>query len=129
MDKNLEILLCIDNIETYMADLKDKKYLKKLNEAGMKMDSQTLDNIEETRENLLNELPPPLKREYLRLKRYYNMTPIRRAIVPIRSERGEGFCFGCSSKIAAEIFQRIKKHHSIERCENCGRFIFWPPLS
>ncbi len=128
MDKNLEILLCIDNFETYMDDLRDAKYLKKLKEIGMKMDSQTLDSIEKTRENLLDELPPSLKREYIRLKRYYDKTPIQRAIVPIRPERGEGFCFGCSSKIAAEIFQRIKKLHSIERCENCGRFIFWPPL-
>ena len=128
MDKNLEILLCIDNIETYMDDLRDARYLKKLKEIGMKMDSQALDSMEKTREKLLDELPPSLKREYIRLKRYYGKTPIQRAIVPIRSDRGEGFCFGCSSKVAAEIFQRIKKHHSIERCENCGRFIFWPPL-
>lgn len=128
MDKNLEILLCIDNIETYMDDLRDARYLKKLKEIGMKMDSQALDSMEKTREKLLDELPPSLKREYIRLKRYYGKAPIQRAIVPIRSDRGEGFCFGCSSKVAAEIFQRIKKHHSIERCENCGRFIFWPPL-
>ncbi|KQC13134.1 MAG: hypothetical protein APR63_01190 [Desulfuromonas sp. SDB] len=128
MDKNLEILISIDNLETYMDDLNDQKYIDKIQELGMTIDTKALASLEKTRSDLLDELTPNLKREYLRLKKYYQNSPIPRAIVPIRFERGEGFCFGCSSKIPAEVFQRVKKYHTIERCENCGRFIFWPPL-
>ncbi len=128
MNEWLEILLAIDNAETYINELTNERYLAKLKEIGMNFDKSTIENFQNTKEKLLKKLPSDLKREYLRLMKKYKDDLIPRAIVPARDERGEGYCVGCSNRIPAEVFQRVKNHNSVERCENCARFIFWPPL-
>lgn len=128
MNEQLEILLAVDNAETYISELSNDRYLSKLKEIGMSFDEGTVNNFQITKEKLLKKLPSVLMKEYQRLMKKYNQDLIPRAIVPVREDRGEGYCVGCSNRIPAEVFQRVKNHTSVERCENCARFIFWPPL-
>ncbi|MBN1150917.1 hypothetical protein JXA84_06840 [candidate division WOR-3 bacterium] len=128
MNEQLDILLALDNADTYIRELSNEKCMAKLKEIGMNLDVRTISNFEKVKDKLFKKLPSELMREYQRLMKKYRDDFIPRAIVPVREERGEGYCVACSSRVPAEVFQRLKNHGSIERCENCARFIFWPPL-
>lgn len=111
MNRQLNILVDIQNKELSLRDARDPEKAKQFEELGFAMDPE---KIQADIERLLEEVDPRHRRYYLRLKQRYSDP-----VVPVR----DGHCTGCYANVPTS-FTSVTKENKVQNCESCGRIIF-----
>jgi len=82
-------------------------------------DQSQLDLLRAERVQAASKLPPPLVKEYGRIRKKWNGTVI--------AEAAAGRCTACQIVVRPQHMQDLKKGEQLMTCENCGRFLFYNP--
>ncbi len=114
MNPQLQILIALQDILSLIREAKDPSQKRALGRMGFKMTN--LEALEQTRENLEDQLSPAIRSQYARAKKRYG-----RIVAPVIN----GICYGCFVKIPSAIDTAEDRNQTLYRCENCGMFLFW----
>lgn len=111
MNRQLNILVEIQNKELSLLDAEDPEKLKEFEAMGFPMDP---DKIRADIETLIQEVEPRHRQYFLRLKTRYSDP-----VVPVR----DGHCTGCYANVPTS-FTSSTNEKKVQTCETCGRIIF-----
>ncbi|HPF35153.1 MAG TPA: C4-type zinc ribbon domain-containing protein [Candidatus Krumholzibacteria bacterium] len=111
MNRQLNLLVDIQNKELTLRDARDPEKAKQFEALGFSMDP---DKIQAEIDKLLGEVDPRQRRYYERLKTRYSDP-----VVPVR----DGHCTGCYANVPTSFTSELRKNE-VQQCESCGRIIF-----
>jgi predicted nucleic acid-binding Zn-ribbon protein len=114
MNDQLQILIALQDILVLIRESKDPSQKKALDKIGLKMDN--LASLEDTRVELEGQLSLSVLSEYNRVRQRYG-----RIVAPVIG----GICYGCFMKIHSAISTSEDRNEGLNRCENCGMFLYW----
>ncbi|MFZ1947178.1 MAG: hypothetical protein WAW06_06495 [bacterium] len=114
MNPQLQILIALQDILILIREAKDPNQKKALDKIGLKMDNLTA--LEGTRVDLEGQLNLSILGEYNRVRQRYG-----RIVAPVIG----GICYGCFMKIPSAIDTADSRNDTLQRCENCGMFLYW----
>lgn len=115
MNKNLSLLVYLQDIDNLLRDATDPEQRDELAKLGFVL--QNVTELEGLRAKVRQAIDPSLVRTYDRLAGVYK----RRAVVPIVS----GTCSGCFGTLPTKRLQEAQLGDKILTCEHCGRILFW----
>lgn len=84
--------------------------------AGMGFSQDGLENLKSAREELAGQVEPRLMSWYRRLTEKFG-----HAVVPVVNN----LCTGCFANIPSQFVSKTNAS-KVQRCENCGRILYWP---
>ncbi len=113
MNRQLVLLVSIQNLELQLRDAQDKDKAKELASMGFPLDE---DKIKQDIEGLLAQVEPRHKGYYKRLKAKYD-----NPVVPV----WDGHCTGCFANVPTS-FSSVLHENKVMNCESCGRVLFEP---
>ena len=113
MNRQLALLVSIQNLELQLRDAEDEEKAKELEAMGFPMD---VDKIKQVIEELLAQVEPRHKGYYNRLKQRYD-----NPVVPV----WDGHCTGCFANVPTS-FTSVIHENKVLNCESCGRVLFRP---
>jgi len=111
MNRQLNILVDLQNKELSLRDARDPEKAKQFEELGFAMDP---DKIQADIDKLLDEVDARHRGYYERLKQRFPDP-----VVPVR----DGHCTGCYANVPTS-FTSVTKENKVQSCESCGRIIF-----
>ncbi len=97
----------IKEIEECLEDLKEEENLV----------SQQLKSVSKRREEEIKKVEHSTYTFYNEAKKRFGSTIIAKI--------EEGSCTGCGMKVPDVLFSRLLRENSVERCPNCGRYIYY----
>jgi predicted nucleic acid-binding Zn-ribbon protein len=113
MNRQLGLLVSIQNLELQLRDAEDEEKSQQLAELGFPMD---VDKIRGDIDGLLSQVETRHKGYYLRLK-----TRFSNPVVPV----WDGHCTGCYANVPTS-FASVTNENKVQMCETCGRILFTP---
>ncbi len=113
MNRQLVLLVSIQNLELQLRDAQDPEKSKELEDLGFPMDAE---KIQGDIEGLLAQVDPRHKGYYSRLKGKYD-----NPVVPV----WDGHCTGCFANVPTS-FTSVLHENKVMSCESCGRILFQP---
>jgi len=131
-DSVLKLLYRIEDVEKLLSDYNReateelnliKKKLKEIEyeKEELKKEEESIKNrikeLELEKEKTINTLNPEV------INFYYEAKKVFGDLIIAKIE--EGICNGCGLKIPNILFSKLMKHYSVERCPNCGRYIYY----
>ena len=115
MNKELEKLISLHDIDIMISDLANKDISRQEKKLGLSPDKAA-----EKLQSMRNELALSIDREhrnlYDQLARHYG-----NAVVPIVNQ----LCSGCFTQLPTAYFASPNRNNQVETCPSCGRFIYW----
>jgi predicted nucleic acid-binding Zn-ribbon protein len=114
MNPQLQILIALQDILFLIREAKDPSQKKAMDKIGLKMTN--LASLEATRVDLEDQLDHAILSEYTRVRQRYG-----RIVAPVI----KGICYGCFMKIPSAIDAAEDRNDNLNRCENCGMFLYW----
>jgi predicted nucleic acid-binding Zn-ribbon protein len=114
MNPQLQVLIALQDILLLIREAKDPSRQRALGKMGFKITNLTA--LEETRQDLEDQLSPPILSEYGRARQRYG-----RIVAPVIG----GICYGCFVKIPSAIESADDRNRTLYRCENCGMYLYW----
>jgi predicted nucleic acid-binding Zn-ribbon protein len=114
MNPQLQVLIALQDILLMIREAKDPTQTKALGKMGFKMTN--VESLENTRENLENQLSPAILREYSRVTKRHG-----RIVAPVI----RGTCHACFVRIPSAIDAADDRNKTLYRCENCGMYLYW----
>ncbi len=113
MNRQLVLLVSIQNLELQLRDAQDDEKAKELEALGFPMDA---DKIKQDIDGLLDQVEPRHKGYYKKLKAKYD-----NPVVPV----WDGHCTGCFANVPTS-FTSVVHENKVMNCESCGRILFQP---
>jgi predicted nucleic acid-binding Zn-ribbon protein len=113
MNRQIQLLVSIQNLELMLKDVEDEAKAKELAEMGFPME---VDKIKQDLESQLAQIEPKHRNYYLRLKKRFPN--------PVVSV-WEGHCTGCFANVPTS-FSSVTNEERVMQCESCGRILFKP---
>lgn len=113
MNRQLVLLVSIQNLELQLRDAQDEDKAKELAGLGFPMDPE---KIEKDIAELLELVEPRHRSYYLRLKKRFE-----NPVVPV----WDGHCTGCFANVPTS-FTSVTNVNRVMSCESCGRILFQP---
>ena len=114
MNPQLQILIALQDILLLIRETEDPSSQRAMDKMGFEMSN--LESLEATKKELETQLKPPIRGEYRRVSRRYG-----RFVAPVIN----GICYGCFVKIPSAIDASEDRNKTLNRCENCGMFLYW----
>jgi predicted nucleic acid-binding Zn-ribbon protein len=114
MNAQLQVLIALQDVLSLIREAKDPSQKRALGKMGFKLTN--LAALESTREELEEQLEPPILSEYRRARQRYG-----RIVVPVINS----VCYGCFVRIPSAIDSSEDRNSMLHRCENCGMFLYW----
>lgn len=114
MNNQLQVLIALQDILLLIRDAKDPSRWKQYGRIGFKISN--LESLEETRQELEDQLAPAIRNQYDRMKQRYG-----RVVAPVINS----VCHGCFVTIPSAIRGAEDRNKKLYRCENCGMFLYW----
>jgi uncharacterized protein with PIN domain len=114
MNSQLQVLIALQDILLLIRDAKDPSRKKQYGRIGFKMSN--LKSLEETLNELEEQLDPAIRSQYSRMKQRYG-----RVVAPVIN----AVCHGCFVTIPSAIRGAEDRNKKLYRCENCGMFLYW----
>jgi len=113
MNRQLTLLISIQNLELQLRDAEDPERSASLEKMGFPLDAE---RIRETIASLLEQVDPRHRQYYLRLRERYD-----NPVVMV----WEGHCTGCFANVPTG-FDSASNEAKVKTCETCGRILFQP---
>lgn len=113
MNRQLELLISIQNLELMLADAADEEKAAELEALGMPVD---IDKIKADLEAQLEEVEPRERGYFTRLK-----NKVDNPVVAV----WDGHCTGCFANVPTS-FSSVTNENKVLHCESCGRILFTP---
>jgi len=113
MNRQLALLVSIQNLELQLRDAEDPEKSKEMESMGFPMD---IEKIRTEIGTLLDQVEPRHKGYYTRLKQRYD-----NPVVPV----WDGHCTGCFANVPTS-FSSVLHESKVLSCESCGRILFNP---
>ncbi len=113
MNRQLALLVSIQNLELQLRDAQDETKAKALEAMGFPM---SVEKIQHDIAGLLEQIEPRHRSYYLRLK-----TRFENPVVPV----WDGHCTGCFANVPT-AFTSVTNVNRVMSCESCGRILFQP---
>ncbi len=114
MNTQLQVLIALQDILLLIRDARDPSRRKQYGRIGFKISN--LESLEETRQELEEQLDPAIRSQYDRMKQRYG-----RVVAPVINS----VCHGCFVTIPSAIRGAEDRNKRLYRCENCGMFLYW----
>lgn len=109
-------LLEIQDLRSKTRELREEGALEELEQEHFNIDpAEAVQHLEERIAALEDELAPPVRQRYDRVKGTYD-----RVVVPVIN----GVCYGCFVSIATAVARDQDPNESMQGCETCGRFLY-----
>lgn len=115
MDKQLEKLICLHDLDVMIADLNRKEIREKEVDMGLKPD-EALVELGELRTKYCTVINKKWCGLYNRLTKHYG-----NAVVPAVLGR----CTGCLTRLPTAVCSDPERNNKIYTCPTCGRIIYW----
>lgn len=115
MDKQLEKLISLHDLDVMIADLDRKDIRKREIEMGLHKNG-ALEELKELREEYCKSINRKWRGLYNQLTRHYG-----NAVVPALMGR----CAGCLTRLPTAVCSDPKRNFKIHTCPTCGRIIYW----
>lgn len=114
MEKIVELLISLSDLDNMLKDLENENYpdalLKKMDFEKVKK------SLIEAREEIIQQIPKGILNKYEKFVAKYG-----RGIAPVIN----GVCMNCFSKLPTSMLSKVNKNKTIDRCPNCGIFIYY----
>jgi len=114
MNKQLELLVAIQDLEQMIRDAEDEAKSRELRDMGFPMDG--LERLKENHRRLEEQLEPRHRSYYRKLTQRFG-----HAVVPVINN----LCMGCFANIPSS-FVSVTHENRVLHCESCGRILYWP---
>ena len=115
MDKQLEKLISLHDLDVMIADLNRKDIREKEAEMGLHTEG-ALEELKEIREAYCKKINRKWAGLYKQLTKHYG-----NAVVPAVMGR----CAGCLTRLPTAVCSNPERNTKIHTCPTCGRIIYW----
>ena len=115
MDKELEKLISLHDLDVMIADLNRKDIREKEAEMGLQAEG-ALEELKELREAYCKKINRKWAGLYDQLTKHYG-----NAVVPALMGR----CAGCLTRLPTAVCSNPERNTKIHTCPTCGRIIYW----
>lgn len=112
MHPQLQLLVALQDMMGMIREIEEKG--SELEDMGFK--TAGLDDLKRAREELEAKIDPQLMGSFRRLTEKFG-----RAVVPVIGNA----CTGCFAQIPASFVSKTNAGR-LQRCESCGRILYWP---
>ncbi len=114
MHPQLQKLVALQDIEQMIHEAEDKAKAEELEDMGFQLSG--LENLKKRKEELEAGIDTRHLSYYRRLTKRFG-----HAVVPVVGN----LCMGCFANIPAS-FVSVTNENKLQKCENCGRILYWP---
>ena len=115
MNKDLEKLISLHDLDVMISDLENKDIRKQEKELGLSPEA-ALTELSRMRDELVKSISRRFSDMYNQLSGHYG-----NAVVPVVNDR----CSGCFTQLPTAYFAPPDRNKQVETCPSCGRFIYW----
>lgn len=115
MNKVLEKLISLHDLDVMISDLANKDIKKQEKKLGLSPDS-AIAELNKMRDQLASTIDRKYRDMYDRLAGHYG-----NAVVPVVNHR----CSGCFTRLPTAFLASPDRNVQVETCPSCGRFIYW----
>jgi len=115
MDKVLEKLISLHDLDVMISDLANSDIRKQEKKLGLSPDLAARE-LKKMRGELAESIDRKVRDMYDRLAGHYG-----NAVVPVVNHR----CSGCFTQLPTAFFATQNRNDQIETCPSCGRIIYW----
>jgi predicted nucleic acid-binding Zn-ribbon protein len=112
MNPQLQMLVILQNMDEMIGEFENHR--EELEGLGFKHEG--IDKLRSDREELMAKVDPRFLSLYKRLKDKHDQ-----AVVPVR----QNLCTGCFANIPAIFVSKVNVNR-LQKCESCGRILYWP---
>ena len=123
--EEIEILYKID-LEKENLVQSEQAFLIKIGtiEEDIKQNQNTFSELIKKKENLTENIQHKRRKLDSNLLTDYDQIHSNIKKLPIISEIKHQICDGCHLKVSQEVMGRIKDHHAVHHCDQCGRIVY-----
>ncbi len=114
MHPQLQLLVALQDMEQMIQEAEDQQKASELE--GMGFNLGGLDDLKKAKDELVSKVDPRHLGYFRRLTKHFG-----HAVVPVVSN----LCTGCFASIPAS-FVSVTNENKVQKCENCGRILYWP---
>jgi len=115
MNKALEKLISLHDLDVMISDLSNKDISKQEKKLGLSPDAAA-EQLHKMRDELASTIDRRHRNLYDQLAGHYG-----NAVVPVVNQR----CCGCFTQLPTAFFASPERNDQVETCPSCGRFIYW----
>lgn len=115
MDKQLEKLISLHDLDVMIADLNRKEIREKEADMGLQTEG-ALTELTELREAYTKSISRKWRGLYTQLTKHYG-----NAVVPALMGR----CTGCLTRLPTAVCSDPERNSRVHTCPTCGRIIYW----
>ncbi len=115
MDKQLEKLISLHDLDVMIADLNRKEIRDTEADMGLQTEG-ALEELTELRETYAKSISRKWRGLYSQLTRHYG-----NAVVPALMGR----CTGCLTRLPTAVCSDPDRNSRVNTCPTCGRIIYW----
>ena len=115
MDKQLEKLISLHDLDVMIADLDRKDIRKRETEMGLHTDG-AMEELKDIREKYCKGISRKWRGLYNQLTKHYG-----NAVVPALMGR----CAGCLTRLPTAVCSNPDRNKKVHTCPTCGRIIYW----
>ena len=112
MHPQLQLLVALQDMDEMIRETEEKG--AELEGLGFKHEG--LENLKKAREELAEKIEPGHRSWYRRLTGKYG-----HAVVPVVNN----LCTGCFANIPSQFVSKTNVN-KVQKCESCGRLLYWP---
>ncbi len=112
MNPQLQMLVLLQNMDAMLGEV--ELHGAELEALGFKHEG--LDKLKDDREKLMGKIDPRHLSMYKRLTTKHDQ-----AVVPVR----KNLCTGCFANIPSSFVSKTNVN-LVQKCESCGRILYWP---
>ena len=114
MHPQLQKLVALQDMEQMIQEAEDQAKAEELEGMGFQLGG--LENLKKRKAELEGSIDPRHLNYYRRLTKRFG-----HAVVPVVGN----LCMGCFANIPAS-FISVTNENKLQKCENCGRILYWP---
>jgi len=115
MNKDLERLICLQDLDVMIGDLTNKDIRRQEEKLGLSPD-EAVGELRKMRQDLSQSISRRLRDSYVQLLAHYG-----NAVVPVVQHR----CSGCFTQLPTAFSASPERNEVVSTCPSCGRFIYW----
>lgn len=112
MHPQLKLLVALQDMEAMIKEVEDQGDELE----GMGFTHGGLEDLRKAHDEIVSQIEPMHMNWYKRLTSKFG-----HGVVPVVSN----FCTGCFANIPASFVSKTNAH-KLQKCENCGRILYWP---
>ena len=115
MNRDLEKLISLHDLDVMITDLSDKDIRRQEEKLGLSPDEASIE-LKKMRKVLISSIARRLRDTYTKLADHYG-----NAVVPVVHHR----CSGCFTQLPTALCAAPDRNELVSTCPSCGRFIYW----